>query len=553
MKLILLESRARLIESLEPQYRTTYKLWESAGLTLKEFALDPAEIEKLFAQIEQDSTAAGTNRTAIGKGIDTATEAGQAVKKAYDDLVDKVQNSTPMQNADAMYDQVAAQLKAATGGDQGVMKYVQKYRDFAEKHPVAQSFIYSALIAAAGISGAGLGGAAVLGLLKMSDQLLQGKKFSTALGKGAMTGAMAYGAGQVGQALQGSDALPSNPNAPGYDVGAAGPATVGNQSFDLPPEVDTAVDAATSGSQSAASTAISNKAAGAAVDSATDIAQGAGAKMFQGLATDTMADSTIKRIADSIASGQLSNADLQHLQASQGFVANALNNADPAKEAALTAHYNVLDKMLRAANNITVKESRSLYIDRDATIRYWALNESLGRPRGGIQLTEAGVMQTIRNVASNVGQGLKQAGKNITTKITADKLKKAWEFAGAPTDSEEVTAILQGQGVDTEVIDQALQTVISANKKTAAPASPAAPVATTATATTASAATPTEPVAAPAPAAAKADVKQVAASVATMSPEDKAALVQQLRAKLAAVKKQPVAAESFRRLGKIVK
>jgi hypothetical protein len=49
-----------------------------------------------------------------------------------------------------MEDYCREKLKQATGGDQGVMKYVQKYRDFAKKHPVAQSLIYSALICASG-------------------------------------------------------------------------------------------------------------------------------------------------------------------------------------------------------------------------------------------------------------------------------------------------------------------------------------------------------------------------------------------------------------------
>jgi hypothetical protein len=184
-----------------------------------------------------------------------------------------------------------------------------------------------------------------------------------------------------------------------------------------------------------------------------------------------MADATIKRIADSIAAGQLSTADLQHLQASQGFVANALNNADPAREAALTAHYNVLDKMLRAANDITVKESRIRYIDADATVRHWALNESLGRKRGGVQLTEAGVnrmfeavtnegiMDTLKGAAGKAGAAIAQTGKNLTNKITADKLKKAWEFEGGNTDSEAIKIFLKNQGVVPAVIDGAMQSL----------------------------------------------------------------------------------------------
>ena len=195
----LLENKSYLYEGLDSSALRTVKLWESAGRQIAEANLTADQIQQLFQQVEKGSTDAGGNRTLIGKGKDVT----DAVKKAYDDLVSKVQNSGPMKDIDAKYDQAAAKLKQATGGDQGVMKYVQKYRDFAKAHPVAQSLIYSALIAAAGISGVGLGGAAALGLFKMTDKLLQGEKFSTALGKGIATGATAFAAGQVGKALQG--------------------------------------------------------------------------------------------------------------------------------------------------------------------------------------------------------------------------------------------------------------------------------------------------------------------------------------------------------------
>ena len=177
----------------------TYKLWESAGQKLVEAQLTADQINQIFQYVQNIQTAGGDNRTLLGKGKDAAS----AVNKAWEDLKTKVQNSGPIKNVDALYDKAAEQLKQATGGDQGVMKYVQKYRDFAKKHPVAQSLIYSALIAAAGISGAGLGGAAALGLFKMVDKLLQGEKFSSAAYSGAKTGAMAYGASKIGDLIKG--------------------------------------------------------------------------------------------------------------------------------------------------------------------------------------------------------------------------------------------------------------------------------------------------------------------------------------------------------------
>jgi hypothetical protein len=86
------------------------------------------------------------------------------------------------------------------------MKYVEKYRAFAAKHPIVQSFVYGALIAAIGISGAGVGGAAALGVLKAADKLLQGQDIRSAIYQGAKTGAIAYGASKLGDFIRGDKA-----------------------------------------------------------------------------------------------------------------------------------------------------------------------------------------------------------------------------------------------------------------------------------------------------------------------------------------------------------
>lgn len=189
-----------LYEGLSYQESKSVALWESAGFKLKEAALTADQIQQIFAAVEQGATAAGSNRTMLGKGKDAA----EAVNTAWEDLKTKIQNSGPIQNVDSAYDGAVAKIEAGLGGpDNALNKVIQKYRKFAKEHPVAQGFIYAALIAAAGISGAGLGGAAVLGLLKMADKLLQGEKFSSAAYSGAKTGAMAYGASKLGDYIKG--------------------------------------------------------------------------------------------------------------------------------------------------------------------------------------------------------------------------------------------------------------------------------------------------------------------------------------------------------------
>ena len=49
---------------------------------------------------------------------------------------------------------------------------------------------------------------------------------------------------------------------------------------------------------------------------------------------------------------------------------------------------------------------------------------------------------------------LKTKAKNLTTKVTADKLNSAWQKAGSPTDSEQLKKFLTDQGVATEVVDK---------------------------------------------------------------------------------------------------
>jgi len=364
-----------LSETINLTESRTYKLWESAGRKIIEAQLTPAQIQQLFQQAEQGATAAGGNRTMIGQGKDVAI----AVNKAWDDLKTKVQNSGPIQGIDAKYDQAAEKLKQATGGDTGVMQYIQKYRDFAKKHPIAQSLIYSALIAAAGISGAGVGGAAALGLLKMTDKLLQGEKFSSAAYAGAKTGAVAYGAGQIGKALQGA------------------PGSIDNISWSK-----------------------------------------------NGIPFSAQVDHG-KVVGDIVMAGQtISPTDPNYAEATKAFLSAA------GKEGMLGSAKAVGGAAGQDFSGF--KESR--YVDRKLTVYTWALHESIGRPRGGVQLTNEGIGDMFKKAAGAVGNWARTKGKNLTTKVTADKLQSAWKKAGSPTDSDEVAQVLQQAGVSPEVINQ---------------------------------------------------------------------------------------------------
>ena len=371
----------------------TYLLWESVGRTLVEAQLTPAQIQQVFSQAEQGSTAAGNNRTSIGQ----VKDAGSAVASAWNDLKSKVQNSGPIRNIDAAYDQAAEKLKQATGGDAGVMKYVEKYRKFAKEHPIAQSFIYAALIAAAGISGAGAGGAAALGLLKMTDKLLQGEKFSSAAYAGATTGALAYGAGQLGKALQGqiSDMPPDSAyNKPISSYSYDGK---GIPVYNLPAEAYDYTPLPGGGYQFVAN---DNK-----------LAQILSQELGKTVRPEEAQDLWIK----------LANQGRQQMgqMMNQGAAAQGLQESQ-------------IRKAFYAAAGLQTQ-----------------LNEGVWDSIKGAAGKAAGA----------VGKYVQTKGHNLTTRVTADKLMSAWKSAGSPTDSEAVADVMRNAGVDEQIVTSVLAAV----------------------------------------------------------------------------------------------
>jgi hypothetical protein len=400
-----------LYEGLTPKYQKTMMLWESVGRTIVEAQMSPEDIKKLFQQVEKDQTAAGGNRTAAGQAKDVAG----AVANAYQDLKAKVANSAIMQNFDQQYEQAAEKLKQATGGDAGAMQYVEKYRTFAKKHPIAQSLIYGALIAAAGISGAGAGGAAALGLLKMTDKLLQGEKFSKAAVAGAETGAVAYAAGQLGKAVRGGDnASALQPN-------------------------DTEFSSEYEG------TMIANTPVIPGVQLTRD--QMMAIKM--GMDAGNTYPSDIMDMYNSQLSGQiqLPDADISSDRAAQA--------AWNAGEKASTNNFESVElsdeQVTSLFESIAIQEGLwDQFKQKTANI--------VGSPEERAEVGQQ-IKQGVGAVTGAVKQKAQTIGKNITTKITADKLNKAWTAAGSPTDSDAIAKFLTTQGVNPDVVNSAMSTV----------------------------------------------------------------------------------------------
>ena len=422
-----------LYEGLNAQDRASVMLWESAGRKLVEAQLTADQITQLFQQIQS----AKDNRTLVGKGVD----AGSAVMKAYNDLKSKVATSGPIKNMDALYDQAAEKLKQATGGDQGAMSYVQKYRDFAKKHPIAQSLIYGALIAAAGISGAGAGGAAALGLFKMVDKLLQGEKFSSAAYSGAKTGAMAYAAGQIGKAIRGDQ------GATGAE-GALSGDRVANDAYKI------FADKVAKGEVTDYNGYV--RAMNAAVKQA-------GGDKLKGLAADSAYDRLEMMIQSKTIGGlggQFSGSGPEYA----GEVIKAFGGTPGPELANQIDAVNQIRSGMNESRNLSRKQVLAIF-ERVARLNNRMLTE--GRLEEGIWddiKSGAGKgLQGIKSLAGRaagaVAQGAAKVGRSMTAKVSSDALTKAWQAAGSPTDSVEIEKLLQDQGVNPEVI----KTVFQAN------------------------------------------------------------------------------------------
>ena len=405
--------------------QVTYILWESAGRKIIEAQLTPDQISQLFTNVEKGATAAGGNRTMVGKGKDAAG----AVNKAWTELKSKIQDSAPIKNVDAMYDQAAEKLKQATGGDEGIDKYVQKYRAFAKKHPMAQSFVYAALIAAAGISGAGAGGAAALGLFKLTDKLLQGEKFSSAAYSGAKTGALAYGAAKLADYVRGDTKVTTTQTTTSSSVGGG----------EAPTKADFSNKIAPGGQASAIDSAVSNisnplKFGGSAAfdkDAILDIAAKAGDEF-------DIKDKVMNYLIDQPQYATVGNP---------GTFGDQINNLI---DAGLKGKgpFSVLAKTASESINFNPIQIETIIEWCDLTPAVM-LTEG---PMDAIKKGASAVGGAVKKGAAAVGAKAAKVGKNITTKVTADKLNKAWAKAGKPTDSDAIANILRQQGVSDQVL-----------------------------------------------------------------------------------------------------
>lgn len=459
----------KLYESLDTSNKQSALLWENAGRAIKEAELTANQITQLFTNLQSAANDAGVNRTGIGKTKDTAV----AVNNAWKDLKSKIYNSGPLEQFAAKYDKAAAELKDKVGGDDSaVMKAVQKYRDFAEKHPIIQGALYTTLIAAAGITGAGAGGAAALALFKLVDQMVQGKDIRSAIYSAGKTGAMAYGASKLGDLIKGGeeididDVMNTPQNMAGkLDIAGQPGSSINPSGYTIKYDVDTALsklaDPSTIGKgdnfleivyDATATGTADGKALGKTFGTAVE--SYAKAQIEKGLTGQELQDAVTK-FGAKVAS--------QQRQALEDLV-----NAGVETAMAPETYAQMVKPGVGNQSEKIIANAISRAMGESATGDYaWPLTESQVRnivfavDFAYNKRLDEGPLDAIKGA---IGAAMSKAvekgaeiGTEFTQKYTAKKMMAAWEKAGKPTDSVAVLQVLLDLGIDEAVINAAFK------------------------------------------------------------------------------------------------
>lgn len=419
-----------------PLIRQTYLL---------EQTLTADQIKQLFTSIEQGATAAGGNRTMLGKGKDVATKANEIINNVGKWL----QNTTPVKAFDQKFEDLKAQIREKLGGDDSkIVGGLEKLGELAKEHPGKTAAIVGILTAIASVAGGPVGGAIAGQVLRGSVELLKGEKLSTAIGKGVKTAVLGFITGAVAEKLGDwmsglrADAVDFNDGLTQVSFKGSselsGPGWSWTRSFErngftvLPDDKETIlrlVDEVNTGTPGA-------------FDKLYSFAQEINTQDYKD-AMAAISAGAKEHAVQNDAMWQALQAGKEAMQAaSQGAVAAAGVAADGEKKKPAATPTEALLYNLRP-----LSEAQTAYLFKriaetnHAMITEGVIWEAGEEPEG----QKPSFMQKVMGKA-------KDFGKNLTTKVTASKLMSAWMSEGSPSDSDGLADFLKQQGVNDQVI-----------------------------------------------------------------------------------------------------
>ena len=443
---------------------------------LAEIALTPDQIQNIFKQAGGSAGAAPKDPGKLASFVDKILPTSQAAS---------LEKSLPAPDAGPVdgFDQKAAAAVSALPADAATKQSVMQWVKQGIKNPGAQQLILTAVGAGLGsllskiaLFGGGpvaaaITGAVVAGVISIAAAKMQGQDWKSAF-KGAIKPALMGGAAAVVGNLVttavsgGVDAVASAVKGQG-DAGAPEPLRGSeaqrlglnpNASRDEIEQARAVLEPKFPGSEFGDG---SNAAGGSRGDVGSyDQAPG---PVYRGASGD---DPGAVMQSPGRSVGMQAQSDAAMKAGGAGLVqqpgsGTAINNADPSNPATMASIKGQQDyyqntpqgqaeyaKIMNPTSRVGTKNNfESAYVDKQATLNMWFIQESLGLLTSGVILKS-----TIKEGVMDWFKGKGKEGEAAAGGVTPEALNQAWTAAGSPTDSEEISKVLQSAGVKSDVV-----------------------------------------------------------------------------------------------------
>lgn len=458
----LTRDQRRVVEGIVNQLRPLF-----------EAPLTQTQIDQIFSQAEQNLTGAGVNRSGAGRAVDVTKAVGSAVgskvgsvNNAINKLGGYLQTTAPVQYFDQKFEDLKQKISAKLGADSKTMAIVDQLGQYAKANPGKTAFVIGALTAVAAFAAGPAGGAVAGQVLRGAVELLKGEKLSTAVGKGIKTAAFGYLTGSVLDAI--GDWFRSwTMNMVQYTPEIRKAEFGWSETINFSKEDLARVSRPGMELLSASSTEAENLAGYFRNADADRLSQLA--KTFNSTGNPTAKiqawDEFRKIFAKCTEPGYFEGAVVDDNTARQLAIANDKLYQTTVK----------MTKGIAAAAQGAVQAATGTGAAKTAPAQPTAAAPATPvanaapaakTPTAGtatnqvrehhIRLTNKEVKEIFAVAGNSLNEGpldwLKTKGKNITTKVTADKLSKIWKDEGKPMDSEQIALILDQAGVSKIVI-----------------------------------------------------------------------------------------------------
>ena len=414
-----------------------FKPWQKY---LNEATLTPDQINQMFAAAEKETSAGGGNSSLLGKIVDKVIPSA-FLSKLEKSLPEPDPNAQPDPEFEAKATAAVQQLQAPAETKTGLMAIVKA----AVKNPQVQAMVLS------------LVGGVLGGLVQAASPLIQGIFPGGGTAVVAITGAIVAGGVAIAAAkLQGKGWKEAFKSAIKPALAGAAGAVIGSMAANF---------------------------VGSAVNMAADAVKGAGGsnKDYDAVMNDPdyqelqREKAELQAKADQLSTDTVKNPDGSITQKGSGTLrggdtmADRTARAEDARQNAISDGASpqeanqIAAKMMKYGTVISAGQGRGNVYQKPGLESVERTGKKLSE--GQVYLvfnkivTRNNYLLTEGRLVEGPMDWLKTKAKNLTTKVTADKLNSAWQKAGSPTDSEELKKFLIDQGVATEVVDKVYTTM----------------------------------------------------------------------------------------------